>query len=194
MIFADVAHHTVPHEIVLGGTVVVLVCGAIATIVLCIMFAPALSRIALAAARDQRPRIRDVFDFRRAGTFFGASLLTSLAIIAGMVLLLVPGIIVAIALSFVTFYVVDKPALGATDAIEASWKVTRGHRLQLFGLMFLAGITHGMLNAILGATVWTSPLRVALSLVIGPMCTLAMAQIYLSLEPQPQRDAPALAA
>ncbi|MGZ3441424.1 MAG: hypothetical protein ACXVDD_18020 [Polyangia bacterium] len=194
MIFAQAADQSQTHELVLGGTVIALLFAFIGTVVLGIMFAPALSRIALAAARGQHPRIRDVFDFRRAGTFFGAGLLSALAVMAGMVLLLVPGLIVAIALSFVSFYVVDKPALGATDAIEASWRTTRGHRLRLFGLMLVGALANGILNAIFGSTIWLAPLQIALSLVVGPISTLALAQVYLCLEPQPRGDAQALAA
>ncbi|HSN34409.1 MAG TPA: hypothetical protein VLU41_17090, partial [Ideonella sp.] len=52
---------------VIAGAVGPLMLGAAGSFVLWILFAPALSRMALAAARDQRPRIGELFDFRRAG-------------------------------------------------------------------------------------------------------------------------------
>src|SRR5262249_44696453 len=75
----------------------------VGALVVAILFAPALSRMALAAARGQQPRIADIFNFQRAGTYFVAALLSALAIFGGTLLLIVPGIIVAIGLSFASF-------------------------------------------------------------------------------------------
>ena len=54
--------------------------------------------MALSAARGGRPRLGEVFDFSRAGTYLGAGFLSGLAVFAGSLLLVVPGIIVAMAL------------------------------------------------------------------------------------------------
>ena len=185
MLFAHAGKPGGPGELVVGTTIVVMLLAFVAAFVLLIMFAPALSRIALAAARDERPLIRDVFDFQRAGTFLRAGFLSSLAIAGAMLLLIVPGIIVALALLFVSFYVVDKPGLGATDALAASWNVTRGHRLRLLGLVLVGGIAHVLLHALFATSVVFAPLQLALSLVVGPITTLALAQVFVRLEPRP---------
>jgi len=175
-------------ELALASALFPLLLSALATIVLTCLFAPALSRMALAAARGQKPRVAEVFDFRRAGTFLGAGLLTGLAVIAGSLLLVVPGIIVAVALSLVSFFVVDDPRLGATDALEASWSATRGWRLQIFGLMLVAGLVDGLLSTIFKTTAWLAPLQLALTLAWPPLMTLGLAQVYVRIRPQ----APAL--
>jgi hypothetical protein len=169
-----------PGQLALANSIVPLLLSFAASLVLSCLFAPALSRMALAAARGERPRVGQVFDFRRAGTFLGAGLLTGLAVMAASLLLFVPGIIVGLALSLVSFFVVDDPRLGATDALEASWMAMRGQKLRLFGLLLIAGIVSWILQTIFGLTVWFAPLQLALALVWTPISTLGLAQVYLT--------------
>src|SRR5262249_31959774 len=123
-----------PSSALNDGVAVSVLVGCLVSLVLWLLFAPALARIALAAARGQRPRIADLFDFRRAGSLFVAALLSGLAIMGGFLLLIIPGFIALIGLGFVSFFVVDGPEdRGALDALRASWNATRGHRLHLFG-------------------------------------------------------------
>lgn len=161
-----------------------LVFSFVPAFVLGIMFAPALSRMALAAARGESVRIGDVFDFRRAGTYFGAGLLTGLAVMAATLLLIVPGIIAALGLSMVSFFVVDDVRLGATDSLEASWNATRGHRLHLLGLLLLAAVANWILQTVFGLTVWLVPLQLALMLAATPFSTLLLAHVYLRVRPR----------
>lgn len=74
-----------------------------------------------------------------------ASLLTVALIMLGMILLIIPGIIVACRLVFVSYLVMDK-RLDPIVAVEESWKMTRGHGWTIFGMailsffIFLAGM------------------------------------------------------
>lgn len=74
-----------------------------------------------------------------------ASLLTVALIMLGTMLLIVPGIIVACRLVFVSYLVMDKK-LDPIIAVEESWKMTRGHGWTIFGMailsffIFLAGL------------------------------------------------------
>jgi hypothetical protein len=172
-------------QLALTSAIAPLVLSFLATLVLSCLFAPALSRMALAAARGEQPRVGQVFDFRRAGTFLGAGLLTGLAVMAASLLLVVPGIIVALALSLVSFFVVDDPRLGATGALEASWAAMRGHKLRLFGLVMVAAVANWLMQTIFGVTVWLAPLQLALALAWTPFVTLGLAQVYLRARPQP---------
>jgi hypothetical protein len=151
------------------------------TLLLAILFAPAQARIALAAARHQSPRIAQVFDFRRAGTLFCASLLGGLAALGGFFLLIVPGIIIATGLQLASFFVVDSEA-GALEALRESWRATRGHRAHLFGFMLLMGIASAVVQAMLGVAI----------IVTAPLQMLAMATIYERLRPVPPPAALAL--
>jgi hypothetical protein len=174
-----------PSELLVGGVMGSMGLALVATIVLSLLFAPALARITLAAARGQRPRITDVFVFSRAGTLFVAALLVGLCVAAGMILLIVPGIIVALGLCFVSFFVVDGEPMGATDALSACWRATRGHRLHLFGLFLLVGLVNGVAQAILGATVFLAPLQIVFMLVVGPLTSVLSALIYMRVANRP---------
>jgi len=74
-----------------------------------------------------------------------ASLLTVALIMLGMMLLIIPGIIIACRLVFVSYLVMDKK-LDPIVAVEESWKMTRGHGWTIFGMailsffIFLAGL------------------------------------------------------
>lgn len=66
----------------------------------------------------------------------GASLLSTLAILAGSVAFVLPGIFLATTLSLTPFFVLDRK-MSVREALLASHRATRGHRLELFGLLCL---------------------------------------------------------
>ena len=67
-----------------------------------------------------------------------ATFLTAIAVGIGIIFCIVPGIIVGLGLMFTQFIIVDQHDLGAIDAIKESWRLTDGHKVQLF-LFGLAG-------------------------------------------------------
>lgn len=64
----------------------------------------------------------------------GTYLLMVLAIIIGFILLVVPGIIVAIGLSQTFFILADDKEIGAVDALKASWEMMKGNKAKFFVL------------------------------------------------------------
>ncbi len=68
----------------------------------------------------------------------GATILMLLAIGLGLVLLIVPGIIVSLGFFAAGFFVVDAE-MGPIEALKASWAVTKGQKMNIFGLA-LAGV------------------------------------------------------
>jgi hypothetical protein len=62
------------------------------------------------------------------------SLLTMLAVIGGLILLIVPGVIIALRLSLASYYLVDRN-LGVMEAYKASWHATKGHLGKLWGII-----------------------------------------------------------
>ena len=74
----------------------------------------------------------------RATPFLGrilvCSLLISLAVGIGFLLLVVPGIILAVGLSLAIPVVVLEPGTSASAALSRSWELTRGSRWRIFGL------------------------------------------------------------
>lgn len=112
------------------------------------------------AVRDEKPEIKNLFIgfMNRYVPIVLSNLLVILLTIAGFVALIIPGIIIACRLAFVSYLVMDKK-MDAFEAIETSWKITRGHGLTIFGLAILSGFIFigGLLLLIVGvfpALIW----------------------------------------
>jgi hypothetical protein len=89
-----------------------------------------------------------------------ANLLVIALIIMGCFALIVPGIIIACRLAFVSYIVMDKK-LDPIESVELSWKLTRGHGWTIFFMGFVSFfiIIFGlilMLVGILPAFVWVN--------------------------------------
>lgn len=72
--------------------------------------------------------------------YFLAMILYLLAVLAGLVLLILPGIYVAIRLQFFSYLAVEHENMGPVDILKKSWALTRGKFWKLFGwsiLLFL---------------------------------------------------------
>lgn len=102
--------------------------------------------------------------------YLGATILTGIAVVIGLILLIVPGIIVAMMLLFVKFIVVDR-GMGPIDALKESARITKGHRLTLF--LFVLAIA--VIN-IIGAILLLVPLLVTI-----PVSSLAMVYAYRTI-------------
>ena len=97
--------------------------------------------------RDERPNIAELFEGFK--TRYLNIVLANLCVYAicgiGFLLFIVPGIIFACRLSFVSYLVMDK-GFDPVGAIEKSWFMTRGHGWRIFGmyvlifLMFFVGL------------------------------------------------------
>jgi len=68
--------------------------------------------------------------------FFATSILASVAVVVGLFLLVVPGLIAMVLFMFSTFLVIDR-GLGPIDALKESMELTKGNRWPLFGFILL---------------------------------------------------------
>lgn len=66
----------------------------------------------------------------------GASIVYGLIVVAGFILLVIPGIYLALRLQFYSYYIIDKNA-GAMDSLKMSWKATTGNMINIFLFMLL---------------------------------------------------------
>lgn len=66
-----------------------------------------------------------------------AYLITTALIIIGFIFFIIPGVILACRLAFVSYLVMDKN-MEPIAAIEKSWAMTRGHGWRILGMVFLA--------------------------------------------------------
>jgi uncharacterized membrane protein len=95
-----------------------------------------------------------------------ANLLVVALVVLGFIALIIPGIIIGCRLAFVGFIVMDKK-LDPIEAVELSWKMTRGHGWKIFfmGIMSFFIIIFGLLMFIIGifpAVIWVSSAFAAL--------------------------------
>lgn len=87
-----------------------------------------------------------------------ASLLTFAIVMAGLILLIIPGIIFGCKLAFVPYLVMDKK-MEAIDAVKTSWDMTRGHTWTIFfiGLLAIPIVIMGIILLVVGiipAIIW----------------------------------------
>ena len=108
-------------------------------------------------------------------TYVLGAILFSLIVLAGFVLLVVPGIALSVMLQYYSYFIIDKN-MGPVEAIKASAALTKGVRWKLFGFLLALGLIN-----IVGA----------LLLVVGlfatvPVSLVAVAFVYRKLLPQTQ--------
>jgi uncharacterized membrane protein len=115
--------------------------------------------------------LKDLWNPNPFWQYLGMRILTGLIVFLGIILLIVPGIIAALGLMFAPYLVIDK-GLGPVNALKESWRITTGHKSQLF-LFALAIIGINILGL--------------LALVVGllvsiPVSILASVHVYRALE------------
>jgi len=131
-------------------------------------------KIALKFHDGQKGRIVDLFScFRLFFKYVSGSVVYGLIILAGLILLVVPGIIWAIKFQFFGYFIVDKE-LGAVEALKQSAKITKDAKWTLL----LFGSLSGLIN-FLGALL----LLVGLFATI-PTTMMAKAFVYRKLSDQ----------
>jgi len=136
-----------------------------------IIIAIGLITIALKFLDDQKPEFNDLFSFQPFfWKYLGASILTGLIVLGGLLLLIVPGIYWAIKFQFFGYFVVDQ-GCDPVEALRKSSRITHTVKWKLLGFGLLC-----MLINWLGAIV----LVVGLSVTI-PTTLLAYACVYRKL-------------
>jgi len=118
----------------------------------------------LKIARNEEADLNQVFDgFKQFGNALGAYILMILVIAVGFILLIVPGIMAAMALSQTFNIMRDDPSIGAVDALKKSNQLMDGHKMDFFlfnlsfiGWALLCILTLGLGFLILGPYVSTS--------------------------------------
>lgn len=87
-------------------------------------------------ARQNNPQFSNLFDgFQSFGNVLLSYILILIATLAGLVVLIVPGIIIALGLSMTYFILAEDRSLTATEALKKSWEMMEGQKMRLFGLI-----------------------------------------------------------
>ncbi|MBI1961698.1 MAG: DUF975 family protein [Parcubacteria group bacterium] len=135
--------------------------------VLQLLVSVGLIQIVLTHVSGGRGHINDLFSGgRHVVNYFLGSLAYGLAVAAGFVLLVIPGIILMVRLQFYQYLIVDA-RMGPIEALKASWDITRGSFWNL-ALFWLAVIGVNILGlAALGiGLLWSAPTAVLASGVV----------------------------
>lgn len=114
------------------------------------------------AIRSQKVEIEGLFEGFRTKylQIIVANLLVFALVGMGIIMLIIPGIIIACRLAFVSYLVMDKN-LDAMSAVEESWRMTRGHGWRIFFLAIVSFflVIAGLLMMVVGvfiAIMWIS--------------------------------------
>jgi uncharacterized membrane protein len=92
----------------------------------------------LRAVRNEPFKTYDMFmAFQNIWNVVIASILVSVIVGIGFALLIVPGIIFACRLAFVSFLVMDQK-LDAMEAVKKSWAMTKGYSWTIFGMAIMS--------------------------------------------------------
>ena len=122
----------------------------------------------LRGIRNEKIEIQEMFDGFKKNylNIILANLLTFAIVGLGFVFLIVPGIILACRLSFVSLLVMDKN-MEPVAAVEKSWEMTKGYGWTIFGIammaipVFIGGVLFFLVGAIF-AIIWISAAFAAL--------------------------------
>ena len=100
-------------------------------------------------------------------SYLAATVLVGLAILLGLLLLIVPGIIFGLMFMFTSFIVIDR-ALGPIDAMKESKRITSGYRWRLLGFILLLALINlaGVIALVVGL------------LITVPVTSIAFANAY----------------
>ena len=136
------------------------------------------TRVVLKLSSDEETEFFDLFSaYPLYLKYFGGSILYGLIVFAGLLLLIVPGIIWAIKYQFFGYFILDKE-MGPIEALKQSASITAGAK----GDLFLLGLLLSCIN-VLGVLC----LFVGLFATI-PATMLAKAFVYRALQPRPQGE------
>ncbi len=111
--------------------------------------------------------LKDLWNPQAFVRYLLGQIVVGFIVIVGLLLLIVPGIIAALGLMLTPYLIIDK-GMQPIEAIKESWRVTKGHRMQLFlFVLSLIGIN------ILGVLALVVGLLVSI-----PVSVLAVVHVY----------------
>lgn len=129
------------------------------------------TKILLRIYDGEKPKIKEMFNSHGLfWRFLGESVLYSLIILVGIILLVVPGIIFAIMFAFASIIIVDTKS-GIIDSLKESANITKGSKMKLLGFFIVLGLINMLGYVALGIGVFMTI----------PISTYAMIHAYREL-------------
>jgi uncharacterized membrane protein len=151
-----------------------MIVGELVYLVVASFFVAGLSRFALKVARGEPYSFNDLFS--GAPIYVSvvvANVIVVAAVSIGLFFLVIPGVIVALGLSMALPLIVDR-GIGPVEALSASWKLSEGHKgnLFIFALLVSAMLFAGLCACFVGI------------LLVFPIALIGQMYIYLKLTGQ----------
>lgn len=126
------------------------------------------NKIFLRICDGEKPKFAEIFkEYRMFWRYLGVSILTPLAVLGGLVLLVVPGIIWAVRFSFAVIILIDLDTR-PIKAMKESYAITKGHFWKLLGFWVVLALFN-----VLGLIAMGIGLLITL-----PVSTFAMIYVY----------------
>jgi hypothetical protein len=138
------------------------------------------------------------YAFSRLWGLIGLALLIAVVVGVGFLLLFIPGVIFAVFLAVaVPAFIIER--LGVTESMSRSWQLVSGSWWHVFGVIVVAGLIAGVINAILTAIgghtffgVWI--MSTIAQIITAPFVALVGVVLYVDLRSRHESlDATALA-
>ncbi len=158
----------------------------IITFIVAIFVSISVITVSLAIADGGTPSFKGLFskysNYKIFVNYIIASIATGAIVLVGLILLVVPGIYLAVRLQFYKFLIVDKGDIGPIMALKESWRITDNHAWNLFLFLILIALLNILGVILLGIGLF----------VTVPISMIAYALLYrkllvgLSLTAQPK--------
>lgn len=133
-----------------GGVIAMIVIGGLLTFIASLWVQPALIEISYGALTRENPPAISVLKgvTRFVLPVFGFYILYIFAVMIGMVLLIIPGILIGLGW-MLAGHIIVLEGQGVTDSISRAWSLTKGYKRWLF----LLAIVFGVIGAVIGALI-----------------------------------------
>lgn len=157
-------------QVALGKSPLLSLIGLLVRTVVGLVISMGVIKISLEFIDKKKPKLKDLYFTKSILNYFLVSVVKTIIVIIGFILLIIPGIIFSIKLQFASYLVVDKN-MGVTEALNKSWEMTKGVKwnLFLFGLLIFLINVIGFLCLIIGL------------IVTVPLSMVATAYVYRKL-------------
>ena len=161
---------------------------ALAGLLMYLVLTGAITRAVAAEVAGEDPGLEQSyrFGFHRLGSVLLVSVLVGLATLAGLILLVIPGIYIGVRLAVSIEALVVEGRRGA-QAMGRSWELVGGHWWHAFGTLLVAALLTGLVNTLItspfGATSWVAQAVVAAvaTTITLPYGALVGVLLYLDL-------------
>lgn len=128
------------YMLIVGAVLAVRTSGVIASILITGPMMLGIATFSLTLSRNQDAKLEQIFEgFKNFGTALTAYVLMVIFIFLWMLLLIIPGIIRAIAYSQVFYIIAEDPSISAMDALRKSKEMMYGYKWKYFflGIRFM---------------------------------------------------------